>query len=137
MLKLDVLWKKLSAAATKKLGNETKKEAIEEEKASVKKFAAKLKDIGTSIAQWVAKGPVGWIIAGISAAAIAAIIGASFAVNAKKTAAQEEEEDNKAIETAENALEVAEGWSEESQAMDDLIAKHNALAKANDQTIEG
>ena len=139
MLKLDVLWKKLSAAATKKLGNETKKEAIEEEKASGKKLAAKLKDIGSSIAQWVAKGPVGWIIAGISAAAVAALIGAAIAVNVsnKKAAAQEEETDNKAIETAEGALEVAEGWNEESQAMDELIDKHNKLKAANNQTIEG
>lgn len=137
VLKLDVLWKKLSAAATRKLGDETKKEAVEEEKASAKKFAAKLKDIGSSIAQWVAKGPGGWVIAALSAAAVAALIGISMAVNAKKTAAQEEEEDNKAIETAENALEVAEGWNEESQAMDELIAKHRQLKEANDQTIEG
>jgi hypothetical protein len=98
------------------------------------KIAGMLLDIG----KWFAKGPPGWVIALASLAAIAGLgIAISANVSAKKEANEEEEADNKSIETAENALEVAEGWSEESQAMDDLIAKHNELKKANDQTIEG
>jgi hypothetical protein len=138
-LRLNALWESLVAVATKKKTAEDLKATAIEEATAGRKMKAKLMEIGANIGAWISKGPAGWIIAGISAAAIAAL-GIGLAVSAignKKQAAQEEETDNKAIETAEGALEVAEGWNEESQAMDDLIAKHNELKKANDQTIEG
>ena len=135
-LKLDVLWTNISAKAKKLLAAEDTKAALIMIGNKAKQMAITIKDIFMNLGEWISKGPVGWVIAGISAAALAAI-GISAMVSAKKTSAQEEETDNKAIETAEGALEVAEGWNEESQAMDDLIAKHNELKKANDQTIEG
>lgn len=139
VLKLDVLWKKLAAAASKKLSVENLKEAAAEQAASKKKVAAAITSAMAKIAEWAAKGPAGWIIAGISAALVAGLIGAAIAVNASKKAdAKEEEENNtKSIETAEKALEVADGWNTESKAMDDLIDKHKDLQAANDKTIEG
>jgi hypothetical protein len=135
-LKLDVFWTNISAKAKKLLAAEDTKAALIMIGNKAKQMAVTIKDIFMNLGEWISKGPVGWVIAGISAAALAAI-GISAMVSAKKTAAQQEEEDNTAIETAEGALEVAEGWNEESQAMDDLIDKHNRLKAANDQTIEG
>ena len=139
VLKLDVLWKKLAAAASRKLSVESLKEAAAEQAASKKKVAAAITTAMAKIAEWAAKGPAGWIIAGISAALVAGLIGAAIAVSANKKAdAKEEEENNtKSIETAEKALEVADGWNTESKAMDNLIDKHKDLQAANDKTIEG
>lgn len=119
--------------AAKAIANAAKHKTASEIEQSSDKMSVLAK-----LAKWFAEGPPGWAIA---ATAITAIAGLGIAIaataHAKKTASQEEEADNKAIETAEGALEVAEGWNEESQAMDNLIAKHNELKKANDQTIEG
>lgn len=142
MLKLNVVWEKL-LAGIKKVSDAA------EEKYLAKKLARnakeKVSDSSNILVKW-AKMLVDWPAGTLTAIALAvpvmAIIGGGIAlgaisVNNKKEEKQQEEIDNKAIETAEGALEVAEGWNEESQAMDDLIDKHNKLKAANDQTIEG
>jgi hypothetical protein len=101
--------------------------------AGIKKIGSKIAEAGANYIAMLTNWPVGTITALALAGAVAAIgIKTVSSINAKKTAAQEEEQDNKAIETAESALEVAEGWNEESQAMDNLIDKHNKLKAAND-----
>ena len=144
-LKLNVIWekalvgiKKIKMALEKKAAGEAMTNAGKEIAAENAKKPSKIAGMLLDIGKWLAKGPPGWVIALASLAAIAGLgIAIGVSANVKKEEKQQEEEDNKQIETAESALEVAEGWNEESQAMDDLIAKHNELAKANDKTIEG
>lgn len=135
-LKLQSVWEKIVITLKKVKMATDKKEANEAMANAAKKAAALLKEkisaIGTAIAHW-AKLLVQWPAGTIAALAMlaplalagAAIGGVAISASNKQEDKQKEEKDNKAIETAENALEVAEGWSEESKAMDDLIAKHN------------
>lgn len=129
----DHLAKAEEKRADKAMANAVKVKAANEVEQSSDKAT-----IITKLGKWFASGPWGWAIA---LAAIAAIAGLGLAISAsvsnKKQAASEEEQQTENIETAKNSLEAAEGWNEESNSMDDLIAKHKELKEVNDQTVEG
>ena len=129
-LRLNVLWETLAAVATKKLTYEDTKAAAEEEKNAGKSFKASLMKIGGKIGEWISKGPVGWAIAAVSAALLAAVIGTTLAVKGKQAKITEEE-------TAETANAKVEEKKEEVDKNGELFDSYHELLKTYQETGEG
>ena len=133
--KIGVVWEKVKIGLdkirekmiAKKIAlNEA--EAASDEKKSKRSLKASITKALGSVAEWLGKGPAGWIIAAASLAAIAAIgIGM---VKAKVSA--KAQEDN-----AEQATETATKTNEEAEKNSELIDSYNDLLKKYEETGEG
>ena len=134
---LDLITKIFSKTEKKK-ADEAMANAGKEIAANKAEDASDMADIATDVAQQAASGPAGWVTAAISAALVATILGAFVAVKAsnKKQAAEREEQQSANIEAGKKAIEVGEGWKEQSDSMDDLIEEHKRLQAANNGTVE-
>lgn len=116
-----------------------KKATVEEIANNDKEMQSDLNKALTENAENLGKGPSGWAIFAAAMAgivAIGAMVGIGISSYNASMQEQEREENDKTIETTEAALDVANGWKEQSQAMDDVIAKHNELSEATNTTIE-
>ena len=134
---LDLITKIFSKTEKKK-ADEAMANAGKEIAANKAEDASDMADIATDVAQQAASGPAGWVTAAISAALVATILGAFVAVKAsnKKQAAEREEQQSANIEAGKKAIEVGEGWKEQSDSMDDLIENHKRLQAASANTVE-
>lgn len=112
------------AAASRAAAKVETDAAKEEEKASGRKVGASIRAGLAKVAEWMTKGPAGWIIGGIGLAALLALTGVAIASGVKKgqNAAQEKEsEEEREINSA--AGEVSKnltGLSEQTDTFKNL-----------------
>ena len=116
----QVAWEKIRMIITKKSAQVSQESAKKEVVAEGEKQDANITTGLTEIAKDAAKGPAGWAIAAISAAAFAAIIGTAVALGISSSAPPDPNDEAAAAE--EEAAHVAESYAKVKEAYDTLVS---------------
>ena len=124
---------KIFSVAKKKEGQAVKQAAQDQIAANKSDDASEAAEMAENLGGWISKGPVGWIVAAISAAAIAAFVGASLLASIP-SAADYEEQRQEDIETDQENISVLKGTSESIDNASDLIDKLKELQATGENT---